>query len=259
VTVGASTYTFKTTLTPANGEVLIGADAAASLLNLAGAINNSGGTPGTDYQVAAANASASAGTIVGTVLPLTALTAGTAGNSIALAETSAQLSVSGATLLGGAAAQGMTSEVLNDYEIGTWTPGFTFGTPGDLAIAWDSRSGFYTKIGNTVIAWGLLASKQPGFYHSTSTGQASITGLPYLSISGSTNQSSAYFAYHNGALLSAGRIYVGAFVNPNSTFMTLVESGASGTSTPFAAVMGVARFPSGTFLNFNFTAVYQTA
>lgn len=49
VTIGTVVYTFKTTLTGAAYEVKIGADAATSLDNIKIAINNSGGTQGTEY------------------------------------------------------------------------------------------------------------------------------------------------------------------------------------------------------------------
>ena len=175
VTLGAQVYTFKTTLTPADYEVLIGADAAASLTNLANAINGTGGTPGTDYQVPAANASASAGTIVGSVLPLTALTAGTAGNSIALAETSAQLSVSGATLVNGRNAQGATGEILDDYEEGTWTPHFE-STAGSLSVVEFVSNAYYTKIGQMVTVQAFINTS---YVDTTVGGQVRIAGLPY--------------------------------------------------------------------------------
>ena len=58
VTIGAKTYTFKTTLTGGGsgheGEVLINTTAAAALLNLIRAINHTG-TAGTDYDCAAVN------------------------------------------------------------------------------------------------------------------------------------------------------------------------------------------------------------
>lgn len=55
VTVGGKVYTFKTALTPTEGQVLIGANDTAALLNLLNAINHEG-TPNTDYKCAAANA-----------------------------------------------------------------------------------------------------------------------------------------------------------------------------------------------------------
>jgi hypothetical protein len=101
VTIGSQTYTFKTALTGAANEVLIGGSAAAALTNLKKAINNSG-VPGTDYGTGTvANASVSADTLTSTTLHVTALVAGTGGNAIATTETSAHLSWGGATLSGG--------------------------------------------------------------------------------------------------------------------------------------------------------------
>jgi hypothetical protein len=99
--LSSKTYTFKTTLTPTEGEVLIGADADASLLNLIRAINHSG-TPDTDYKCAAANTQVSAATAVTShAFAVTALTAGSAGNAIATTETSSHLSWGASTLTGG--------------------------------------------------------------------------------------------------------------------------------------------------------------
>lgn len=86
VTVGSTTYTFVTALstTPTANQVLIGGTTASTLSNLADAINANPADIGTNYGTGTtANASASAAAN-GTTLTLTALTAGTAGNSIAL-------------------------------------------------------------------------------------------------------------------------------------------------------------------------------
>lgn len=54
VEIGSKAYQFVSVLTPVEGEVLIGADADASMNNLKNAINYTG-TPGTDYSCAAAH------------------------------------------------------------------------------------------------------------------------------------------------------------------------------------------------------------
>lgn len=103
VTVGGTTYTFKTTLTPSAGQVLIGANADASLLNLIRAINHSG-TPGTDYECAAANTQVTAATsVTAHAFAVTAIVRGIAGNAIATTDTAATLSWGAATLSGGEA------------------------------------------------------------------------------------------------------------------------------------------------------------
>jgi hypothetical protein len=252
VTLGAQVYTFKTTLTPADYEVLIGADAAASLTNLANAINGTGGTPGTDYQVPAANASASAGTIVGSVLPLTALTAGTAGNSIALAETSAQLSVSAATLRGGVAAGSVSSEILSDYEEGTWTPGMSFATPGDLFVDYASRAGSYIRIGRLVTV-RCIVTGQPNY--STASGLFRITGLPYSAASGSDFPAGCLEMYRGITMANATTFSLTVAVGS-----TLMTSRGSGSGVGFLDVT-TSHIASGqaTFPSFQFTAMYYVA
>lgn len=102
VTLGASTYTFNTVLGGA-GSVLIGVDEEASLSNLAAAINGGPGE-GTLYGTGTTpNASATAAVApTVTQLTATAITPGTAGNSIASTETLSAGSWTGATLSGGA-------------------------------------------------------------------------------------------------------------------------------------------------------------
>jgi hypothetical protein len=90
VTAGGKVYTFKTTLTPLEGEVLISlVDADHTDLNLISAINHTG-TPDTDYSCAAANAVVSAA--VGTVAHSVVVTARVPGTAITVAVTGATLS-----------------------------------------------------------------------------------------------------------------------------------------------------------------------
>jgi phage tail sheath gpL-like len=100
--VNGKVYTFKTTMTATEGEVRIGADSNASLLNLARAINGTGGTPGTDYVVAAAHPTvSSSATVTANTITLTARTKGVAGNLLTLTETAVTLTVTGAVFAGG--------------------------------------------------------------------------------------------------------------------------------------------------------------
>lgn len=100
VTIGGKVYTFKTALTPAEGEILIGATADDSLTNLSRAINNSGGTPGTDYQVGAASQWVTCSAVASHILTLTSIGPGTVGNATTLAKSAVTLTVSAATLTG---------------------------------------------------------------------------------------------------------------------------------------------------------------
>ena len=103
VTIGAKVYTFQTVLTNVNGNVLIGATAAASATNLFNAINmTGGGAPGVDYAAATtANTDVVATNGVAAQVLATAIVAGTAANAKATTSTVALGTWSAATLTGG--------------------------------------------------------------------------------------------------------------------------------------------------------------
>lgn len=112
VTVGSGagvTYTFKTTLTGAANEILIGATATASLANLTAAVNGAAGA-GVAYGTGTvANADVSAVATASTVT-FTAKVSGTGGNAFVSTEASANLGFSsGATLAGGSGTAGLTT------------------------------------------------------------------------------------------------------------------------------------------------------
>lgn len=105
VSIAGLTYTFKTVLTPTAGEVLIGATADDSLLNLIRAINHTG-TPGTDYANSGITAVAhplvsAASSVTAHAFLLTALTYGIAPNLYPTSDTAATLSFGGSTFSGG--------------------------------------------------------------------------------------------------------------------------------------------------------------
>lgn len=103
VTLGATTYTFKSSVSSTANQVKLGSTDAESLANLVKAINASG-VAGTDYGTGTvANASVSAELTGATTVKVTALVAGTEGNSIASTETGTNLAFGGATLSNGAA------------------------------------------------------------------------------------------------------------------------------------------------------------
>lgn len=92
VTIGTKVYTFKTALTPTEGQVLIGASADAALLNLIRAINHTG-TPNTNYKCAAAHPTHYAdAAVTAHTISVRATTRTAATDALALAESSAHLS-----------------------------------------------------------------------------------------------------------------------------------------------------------------------
>ena len=117
-------------------------------------------------------------------------------------------------------AGGMASELLDDYEEGTWTPVPTFGD-GNTGAAY-SGTGTYIKAGRIVTAaWNIVFTAK-----GSSTGQFQITGLPFTpSRSGQgtalgyihrvyTNYAGQLCAYTSGTTLWFGSSGIdGNFVN----------------------------------------------
>jgi hypothetical protein len=66
------------------------------------------------------------------------------------------------------------ANTLDDYEQGTFTPVMAFGG-ASVALTYNGRDGYYTKIGNTVMITGWIYVDSKG----TSTGSATIDGLPF--------------------------------------------------------------------------------
>ena len=81
------------------------------------------------------------------------------------------------------------ANTLDDYEEGTWTPAFAFG--GTFNGSYDTQVGTYTKVGRSVTAscWIDLSAK------GSTTGTASVTGLPFTSLNVSSAMSSAVIGY----------------------------------------------------------------
>lgn len=78
-----------------------------------------------------------------------------------------------------------TSELLDDYETGTWTPAYAFATPGTSAFTYTGgRVGTYTKVGNMVTCFFYLDNVT--VTKGTASGALAVTSLPFT-ISGNTN------------------------------------------------------------------------
>ena len=101
VTVNGVVYTFKTALTQAAGEVLIGASASIALDNLKSAVNLTAGSGTTYGSATVIHPTVSATTKTVTTLLFVAKTVGTGGNAYTFAENGTHTSVSGATFAGG--------------------------------------------------------------------------------------------------------------------------------------------------------------
>lgn len=128
VTVGGKVYTFKTALTPTEGEVLIGATDTTALANLLAAINHTG-TPDTDYKCAAVNPLVTGIDSDATTLIVENKVKGVIGNLSAVATT-----IAGAW---------------DDTTLGEEVLGVD-GTVGDINVVYQDADFIYLTIGNTI-------------------------------------------------------------------------------------------------------------
>lgn len=79
---------------------------------------------------------------------------------------------------------GSTSELLDYYEEGTWTPALAFGAGSTTYL---NQNGTFTRIGNQVTLNFWIRLDTP----SGASGAASITGLPFASGASSTRPAAA--------------------------------------------------------------------
>ena len=121
-----------------------------------------------------------------------------------------------------------TSELLDDYEEGAWTPLFTDGTNNATMSIYNA--GFYTKVGNLVTVSGYINASSLG----SMSGNVKLAGLPFTTASaaGAHTGSSAGFA---GSLnITAGQV-VGMITDLNATTVGLKLWDASTGTTSLQA------------------------
>lgn len=112
-------------------------------------------------------------------------------------------------------AAGMTSELLADYEEGTWTPAIT----GWTSISYAYQNGNYTKIGNQVTAWFYLV-----FSGTSSASAVQIANLPYTV--GAAATSGGSMTYYDAPLNETSGVVV--YPGPTTTTLSLYQDNDSG-------------------------------
>jgi hypothetical protein len=135
-------------------------------------------------------------------------------------------------------AAGMTSQLLNWYEEGTWTPSLKFGGANTGWVFYGNAGiyGKYTRVGNLVTVTGGIGILTVG----SATGAATITGLPFTSLT--TGVSFGGGMNVTPLLLATSATF---YVSPNTTTMIL-QSGAG-------AALTNANFGAYTELHFSFS------
>ncbi len=112
---------------------------------------------------------------------------------------------------------GMTSELLADYEEGTWTPAIT----GWTSISYASQNGNYTKIGNQITAWFYIV-----FSGTSSASNVQIANLPYTV--GAVATSGGSMSYYDAPLNETSGVVV--FPGATTTTISLYQDNDSGAA-----------------------------
>jgi len=118
-------------------------------------------------------------------------------------------------------AAGMTSQLLNWYEEGTFTPtvsGSTTAGAGTYAAA----TGIYTRIGNLVTVQVYM-----NITAHTGTGNINLTGLPFTSSATAGHYGSVTVGYLENCTVPATS-QVLAFINPNTNYVGLYTIPSAG-------------------------------
>lgn len=120
-------------------------------------------------------------------------------------------------------------DALNYYDEGTWTPVFTFATPGDLSVSYTQQLGYYTRVGNRV-DYKFNLTFTPTF--TTSSGNINITGLPFTV--NTTIASMAGVVQNTNANITfpAGTTFIVGLANLTTTLLTIRGIGSATTSSP---------------------------
>ena len=120
-------------------------------------------------------------------------------------------------------AAGMTSQLLNWYEEGTWTPQYTNVTPPTTPYTMDIKSATYTRIGRQVTVRAYIGTSNVNI--AGASGELSISGLPFAPASSNAAYSAANVAAVNnwttypcfGYVASDSKIYLEKRAASNGT------------------------------------------
>ena len=118
--------------------------------------------------------------------------------------------------------QGASSDAnsLDDYEEGTWTPSLS-GASSHPTNSFDSRGGFYTKIGNRVF-WSMRFSMSGGSAITPGSGTLSVDGLPFTVRNDESMQGGIAIGHSANWLTGQHGAPTGGFYNTNTTAFSLV-------------------------------------
>ena len=146
-------------------------------------------------------------------------------------------------------AAGKTSQLLNWYEEGTWTPSISSDTVGNLSVSYSTQSGNYTRIGRLVtITFNIVTS---AFTWTTASGNLIVSGLPFT-VNSSVPYSTGSVAYQGIQL--AGYSQVSTLAFPGQTYL-IAPASNPGTNQSYANIQ-ITDLPSGGLVILRGTITY---
>jgi len=129
--------------------------------------------------------------------------------------------LSGGVFLGGTG----TANKISDYETGSFSPTYTWATPGNSSVGYSTRAGYYVKVGNLVHF--ELYFRMNGVTKGNASGSPTVSGLPFTAFnSGGYNLAAVNLVLYNHNFSTTPYAYVGS----NSTNIGL-ERQVSGAAT----------------------------
>jgi hypothetical protein len=126
------------------------------------------------------------------------------------------------------------ANTLDDYEQGTWTP-TVVGTTTAGTATYSQQNGQYTKIGNMVTATAYVE-----WSAHTGTGNMTLGGLPFTTLSAGANLGGVAIAYNHNIVLTANNV-ITAYIGGNTTLITVDQypvGGGGSTAVPMDASGG---------------------
>ena len=218
----------------AGGNLIVGGASTTVVvngdINITGNVTGSSGATFTNITVGANN-----GFHVDGGAPASSLTVNNlgntvvgSGNSVYIADGNLVFQTTGTGIDFSATSDGSgassVSEILDDYEEGTFTPSLTFATPGTSSFSYTVQSGWYTKIGR--MAHYRLELRLSAFSKGTASGDLRISGLPFTTADFGSGQFTGSFAAFNAPLPStAGHFpFFGARLNNTEGFFKVLRN-----------------------------------
>ena len=123
-------------------------------------------------------------------------------------------------------ATGQTSELLDDYEEGTWTAAFSDGSTA-YTMNNSYKVGRYVKIGDHVWIWGYFTVSDVdggGANENTST---KITGLPFTMENNAENYAPVHVGYANSFALPNALSVLSGYIEISNTYIYLTRNGST--------------------------------